>query len=437
MAKENLLSDREKEILRLVATGASNKEIAVQLFISTNTVKVHLKNIFAKIEVTSRTEATLFAINEGLVTPKNQSGLNPFPASTEVIDPVVTAENRSRSFVGPRAALLFISIVVIFISALYFMRARQNPSLNAQPFSTPSTRWSTLGSMPKETSSFPVVSYSSQFLIFGGLTNQGATNKAFSYSPTNQTWSALSPLPYPLSDAGAVIVGDRVYIPGGKLKNGIPTNQMLIYSLSKNQWMQGTPLPTKISSYAIATLDGRIYVMGGWIGSGVTDSVFVFDPESQAWKKMTDMPTAREDAGACAIGESIYVVGGFDGEKPLAANEIYTPSRDSSTNSENPWKIGKALPKPDDAMGVVDLADTIYIFGGKGVGNTPPGGWAYSTSQDSWKQLDPFGLPVGDHFGIGATQDRIFIFGGIYNGQRLRSIFAYRALYILDLPLAP
>lgn len=59
------LTDREMEVLRLVATGASNKEIARRLCISVRTVQVHLSNIYGKLGVRSRTEATLFAIRRG------------------------------------------------------------------------------------------------------------------------------------------------------------------------------------------------------------------------------------------------------------------------------------------------------------------------------------------------------------------------------------
>jgi ATP/maltotriose-dependent transcriptional regulator MalT len=51
------LSQRELEVLRLVATGRSNQEIATDLYVATGTVKAHLHNIFRKLEARSRLEA--------------------------------------------------------------------------------------------------------------------------------------------------------------------------------------------------------------------------------------------------------------------------------------------------------------------------------------------------------------------------------------------
>jgi DNA-binding NarL/FixJ family response regulator len=61
------LSPREREVLELVAHGASNKAIAGALAIAENTVKVHLRNILDKLQLRSRTQAAAFAVQEGLV----------------------------------------------------------------------------------------------------------------------------------------------------------------------------------------------------------------------------------------------------------------------------------------------------------------------------------------------------------------------------------
>src|SRR5204863_5501433 len=61
------LSEREREILRLIAKGASNREIASALFLAEGTVKNHVSNILGKLEVRDRTQAALKAKESGLI----------------------------------------------------------------------------------------------------------------------------------------------------------------------------------------------------------------------------------------------------------------------------------------------------------------------------------------------------------------------------------
>jgi two-component system NarL family response regulator len=61
------LTDRELEVLRLVAEGLNNREIAKRLFISENTVKNHVRNILEKLQLHSRMEAVMYAVREKLL----------------------------------------------------------------------------------------------------------------------------------------------------------------------------------------------------------------------------------------------------------------------------------------------------------------------------------------------------------------------------------
>jgi DNA-binding NarL/FixJ family response regulator len=63
---KNIMTPREKEVLRFLTTGRTNKEIAKALFISEKTVKSHLNSIFRKLNVTRRLQAILYAIKRGL-----------------------------------------------------------------------------------------------------------------------------------------------------------------------------------------------------------------------------------------------------------------------------------------------------------------------------------------------------------------------------------
>jgi DNA-binding CsgD family transcriptional regulator len=66
------LSQRELEVLQLLATGRSNREIATELYVATGTVKAHLNNIFRKLEARSRLEAVTRARDLGLLAERDR-----------------------------------------------------------------------------------------------------------------------------------------------------------------------------------------------------------------------------------------------------------------------------------------------------------------------------------------------------------------------------
>jgi DNA-binding NarL/FixJ family response regulator len=59
------LTEREREVLTLLAKGMTNKDIAQTLFLSVRTVEAHLRNVYGKLDVASRTEAVLWAVQHG------------------------------------------------------------------------------------------------------------------------------------------------------------------------------------------------------------------------------------------------------------------------------------------------------------------------------------------------------------------------------------
>ena len=66
-APAGALSEREIEVLRLMAKGDANKEIAAQLHITDSTVKTHISNIFQKLNAKDRTEAVMQAVKKGII----------------------------------------------------------------------------------------------------------------------------------------------------------------------------------------------------------------------------------------------------------------------------------------------------------------------------------------------------------------------------------
>jgi DNA-binding CsgD family transcriptional regulator/N-acetylneuraminic acid mutarotase len=456
MAAENIeLSERELEILRLVATGASNKEIAQQLVISPNTVKVHLRNIFAKIGVVSRTEATLYAIRHEWVArpalsvsdqelPQPQEAilaeedLNLIPVSMEIpisqnIDaPEEQPAARSVWLFMRRRAWVWIVLALLMASltgvGLYYYLS-QRPAA-ASLAASPGQRWQKMATLPAPRSGMAAVVYENQVYIVGGTLSKGVTGTMARFDPASAAWVNLPDKPRPVTDVQAAILGEKIFIPGGRLANGKLTDVLEVYDPRKDVWEQKANVPVAMSGYASATFEGHLFLFGGWDGSRALASVYGYDPAADAWQAYTAMPTPRAFAGAALVNGKVYVVGGTDGSRALAVNEVYYPERD--VLGDFPWSVSSSLPAPRYSMGTVVLADMVYLFGGQ----PEQSAIQYIPSQNKWNAVEDPPVLIGSQPAVVQMGAYCYILGGKNaDGQLASTNYSYQAIFLYALPL--
>jgi DNA-binding CsgD family transcriptional regulator len=435
------LSEREREILRLVATGASNKEIAARLSISPNTVKVHLRNIFAKIDVASRTEATLAAFRLGLVAVPAEAAKDGQPAlaaapveapvSPGLTQPTARAEAGRAApwprywWVGVLALALAVAVGLWLSPQLQPAPATPNAVASAPP------RWTEKADMLTPRAGFAVATYGSQLYVVGGETDEGLTAEAERYDTGSNAWERLAPKPLAVADVSAAVIGGELYVPGGRLASGELTDVLEVYDPRADAWRQAAPLPAPLSGYALTAFEGKLYVFGGWDGQDYSAAVYEYDPSQDRWTERTSMPAARAFAGAAVAGGRIYVVGGTDGE-PLTVNEEYSPAEDAA--GANPWHERAGLPDGRYGMGVASIADILHVVGGT-TGGPEPQPLKYFPQQNVWQ---PFELPersAGAGLGVAVVEADLHVLGGQAQSAPTAQHLAYRAIYTVVLPI--
>jgi len=429
------LSEREVEILKLVATGASNKEIAQQLFISSNTVKVHLRNIFTKIGANSRTEAAMYAVRMGMAETvsvkigEDEVGLQASENhQTELPIQPVAARIRNLRYMG--------LLVVLFLSLLIlggvFFRDQIIPTNAINP-PTPTTRvqWFELPGLTVPRSGLAVTSYENQIYAIGGEVAGKVSNVVERYDPQTNTWTRLTSKPIAVTDISAVTMGGLIYVPGGKTDSGITTNSNEIFDPQTNQWSKGGPLPRALSAYALTVYEGRMYLFGGWDGHRVVKDAYVYDPNDDVWAQIVSMPTARSYAGAVVMGGKIYVIGGWDGQKAVNVNESYLPE---NIGAAPPWTEAKSLPTGRYGMGITNMADIIFIIGGTGSDDDLTV-IALSQEDDNWGQIE---APLHKGWStLGATTvgTRLYAMGGKTEEGLSDQMWSYQVIFTITLPI--
>lgn len=447
------ISERERDILRLVAMGATNQQIANQLNISINTVKVHLRNIFEKIGAASRTEATVYAIRQGLVqldTPPARAEILATPAATleapELAEPLPPpdavappADDVAGSATAPEAlaparprtrligAITAGTAVLVGLALLYLLVLRPAPQTLAPAAATDAAtlnRWKSHRAWPQPRSDFAVAAYDNKLYLIGGTLGAAPSDAVERYDPSKDQMVALNAKPTAASHVQAVTIGGKVYVPGGEGPGGQVLGVCEAYDPRTKQWETLPPLPAPRSRYALADFEGQLYLFGGWDGTSYRGEVFVFDPRERKWTERTAMRTPRANAGAALVEEHIYVIGGENQSGPLATNERFDPTAEGGA-----WEALVPLSTPVAAPAVVGTVNSVLLFDPQKRSATE-----YSPAADAWRIA--VGVPgdVGISPRAAALSTSIFLFGTNAGGQP-GAVSEYQVIYSTLFPI--
>jgi DNA-binding CsgD family transcriptional regulator/N-acetylneuraminic acid mutarotase len=432
------ISEREIEVLQLVATGATNQEIARELVISVNTVKVHLRNIFEKLGVQSRTEATLWAIQQGWVVVNGVEAPVAEPSGGTVAEPGISEKNVEPLAWWQRVyALVALSLALALLVLPFVQRgeravAADNP-ISDQPVASRSllraetSRWSQRVKLPTPRTRLALVTYNKQLFAVGGDRESGATDLVEIYSIDTDTWSSGAPKPTPVSNVSAAVVRGHIYVPGGCIGVNQATDRVEVYDPSNDTWTQVAPLPIPLCTYALATADEKLFVFGGWDGENFIDRVFAYDPGTDVWTELSPMPAARGFAAAGTIGGTVLVVGGYDGVHEFADTYAYDIASDTWTERAS-MSVGRG------GLGVAVVSGKLYAIGG-GWENYLATNERYDPVSDTWTAFESPVLGEWRNLGVAASDTHIYAVGG-WNGSYMDTNESYQAIFRVHLPVA-
>lgn len=488
---EPLLSERELDIMRQVVTGASNREIAQNLDISHNTVKVHLRNIFEKLGVASRTEATLYVLKQGWVQVDGKVLAN---GVSEITAPVLEFEGEE---IGDTGGGRDTEAGVDVVNADDEIGVRQNG--NALVVTTPVVETprepvivpnnailvetGTLASPPLPHGNrtpgwlLPVLGVALGVLLtlvivlFFQTLNLPETAAPVVMVEEPERWERLVALPSPRSEVMAAKVGRDVLMVGGVI-DGTLTDEVWLLENTGDTWQPRAALPQPVRSAATSLAGGQFYVAGGEDETGNPIALVQrYDPQADDWSNMPALPQPVTRGVLVAFEGTLYYVGGINGTTIQSAiyrllpngeaweeagslpdpradltavavsdgillfggiNETLRPVNDVlhySPHSSEPFREETPLPAPDNQPRAVTLGSAVYLLGIQG--------FLEQTPDQPWKAvgLPETPLPIGA--ALVASDPYILVIGGQRGDTPVDEIWQYEAIYRSFIPIVP
>lgn len=456
------LSEREQEVLELLAQGTTNKEIAASLFISPNTVKVHLRNINTKLGARSRTEASRIALERGLVvipgmepvvpevlqpsetdqietaepiTKTEKAGPVENPSHDQVIETiqVTEADKISADSKLPRAYLfggvvLLISLLAVIGWFVFNPRVIEPEPPEIFELTDLGERWFKSRPLPESLTAASAVSVGTDVFLIGGQQFDGTINDELHvYDSVAHTWQTVASKPEPVTSSAAVALDGLIFVIGGEMSDGEASDIVEVYSPSDDVWGTTAAMPHPISD-GLAMTDGtQIYHLGGRNSGQTIADVYIFDPfdpTASGWQTLPSMPEARYGAVGGVVSGHLYVIGG--------ANEAGDATADCFEFNlvEQTWSTCNPMGSKRVNAGGVVIRDNIYVIGGETGASF---GERYNPKSNQWEKIDQpmvedLDTPNWSDAGVTNIEAKVYVMGGEFNGTMLDDAYLYSPL---------
>jgi DNA-binding CsgD family transcriptional regulator len=428
------LSERELEILRLVAQGKANKEIAAELFISVNTVKVHLAKIFHRIGVASRTEATLYAIEHEHVENPNHSLVNPQDQQVEsrvelVVPETVTVERaivklslgeiiRKFWWAFGIGLLVLASFTVAWDKGWIFPKPTPDPILAAMN----EDRWKELAPMSVARANMAVTVYDNKIYVIGGETEEGVTGLTEVYDIATDTWARLPDKPTPVTNAKAVVVGGKIYVIGS-LDVDKAVIEFSSFEPQSGIWDNLTTISSQYENNVPVAFEGKIFSFSYSPVGMKPGCIYTYDPDYGKWNVLTTFSQNIQINSVIVDNQNLILVSNTDGVNNTV---VQLPIQELPYLDDY---LVNAIPFPPQ----ITFFQSLWINGTVNLYSIEDGDNLRVSSYD-WAQKTWFGYSekVPFRFSVRILAFPIGNFTYIFNGL---DFFRYRAVYTLLLPI--